>query len=302
MYRSRFTKIIVFVLLIAGVLQAGVLAYSAVSARMTRQYAAETPDTMLQSAAVSDNTVQEVETTGKEIDISRITLSKEVEDKITSLDAENAAKNINNYKLLLAELNVPAKFQAHIEAMFNDGHKVQEVLAAYEYLYQNYGSIEELEGLIKQKEDGKAWKTVFKEYKESKVEFEPSSFPDGKLEEIMQTPGITPDDVIIADRVAQMSGLQLDELFDMRRQGKAWKVINEEIGIINTSGELPRAVITSAQVKNHMKSTGLSEEKVIEALVLAQKLETDGKTVVDKIKAGSTEEDIIAESLEVKYQ
>ena len=46
----------------------------------------------------------------------------------------------------------------------------------------------------------------------------------------------------------------------------------------------------------------LSEEQVIEALVLAQKLGKDGKAVLDKIKAGKTEENIIAECLEEKYQ
>lgn len=300
MYNSKLTKAIVFVLLIAGALQAGIMAYSSAATRMTGRYALEASGVMAQGD--TDSTVQEMEIPKKEIDISTIVLSKEVEDKITSLDAENASRNIKNYKTLLAVLNVPVKFQLHMEEMFSSGHKVQDVLAAYEYLYQNYGNIEELEGLLEQKTDGKPWKTIFKDYKANKAEFEPSSFPDGKLEELLQTPGITPDDVIIADRISQQSGMEMDELFALRTQGKDWKVINEEIGIINTSAELPRAVITSAQVKNHMKSTGLSEEKVIEALVLAQKLEMDGKAVVDKIKAGNSEENIIAESLEAKYQ
>jgi len=197
---------------------------------------------------------------------------------------------------------VPGSFQAQVEEMYSKGHKVQDVLAAYDYLYQNYGNIYELEGLILQKESGKAWKDIFKEYKKGKEEFVPRNFQGGELEKIFKTPGITSDDVIIADRIAVQTGAEFDELIAMRGQGMNWKAINEGFGIVNTSGELPRAAITSAQVKSHMKSTGLNEGKVLEALVLAQKLDKDGKAVIEKIKAGNDEEDIIAESLEEKYR
>lgn len=302
MYKSKYIKAIVFVLLTAGVLQAGIMAYSAVSDHIAKKYTKKIAYTDVQNTAAPGNSVQEVKVPKKEIDISKISLKKEVEDKITSLDAANAAKNIKNYKMLLAALDVPGSFQAQIEGMYDKGHKVQDVLAAYEYLYQNYGKIDEIEGLLKQKKSGKVWKNIFKEYKKSKEEFKPTNFKSGKLEEIFKTPGITPDDIIIADRIAQQEGLEIDELLDMRGSGMNWKTINEGLGILNTSDELPRAAVTSAQVKNYMKNTGLSEEQVLEAIVIAQKLSGDGKTVVEKIKAGKAEEDIIAESLEEKYK
>jgi hypothetical protein len=302
MYKGKYIKAIVFVLLMAGVLQGGIMAYSAVANMTVNRYAEAAAYTDVHNADASDVTVQEVQIPKKAIDISRIMLKTEVENIITSLDAANAAKNIKNYKTLVAALDVPQSFQTEIEEMYTKGHKVKDVLIAYEFLYQSYGSIEELEELITQKESGNAWNIIFKEYKNSMATFEPSNFEGGKLEEIFKTPGITPDDIIIADRTAQQTGIKFDELIAMRGQGMVWKTINEELEIINTSAELPRVAVTSAQVKNHMKETGLSEEQVIEALVLAQKLDKDGKAVVDKIKAGNTEEDIFAESLEEKYQ
>lgn len=302
MYRSKLTKTIVFILLTAGILQAGIMGYSAVANQITGKYAENAVAVKTQNAASEDNTVQEVKLPKKEIDISKVAIKKEVEDKITSLDTVNAARNIRNYKTLLVALDVPRSFQVYIEEMYNEGNKVQDVLAAYEYLYLNYGNIYELEGLLVQKKQNKAWKNIFKEYKKSNQKFKPSNFEGGKLEEIFKTPGITPDDIIIADRIAQQVGIEFDELIAMRGQGMDWKTINEGIGIVNTSGELPRAAVTSAQVKSHMKNIGLSEEKILEALVLAQKLDKDGKTIVEKVKAGNLEEDIVAESLEEKYQ
>lgn len=296
MYKSKHIKAIVFVLLIAGMLQAGIMVYSGAESQINGRYSQETSEINAQSAAL------EVEIPKKEIDINKVVLKKEVEDAITNLDAANAARNITNYKTLLLELEIPLSFQTEIEDMYINGHKVQDVLVAYEYLYNDYGNIAELEVLIKQKESGKAWETIFKEYKKRTPEFIPGNFEAGKLEEIFKIPGITPDDVIIADRITQQSGMEFDELVAMRGQGLDWKTINEGLGIVNTSGELPRVAITNAQVKNYIKSTGLSEERVIEALVLAQKLDKDGKAVVDKVKAGNTEEDIIAQSLEEKYR
>jgi hypothetical protein len=107
---------------------------------------------------------------------------------------------------------------------------------------------------------------------------------------------------MIADRIAQQTGMEFDELIAMRGKGMDWKTINEDLEIVNTSSELPRVAITALQVIKHMNETGFTEEQVMEALVLSQKLEKDGKAIVDKFKAGEIEEDIIAESLVEKYQ
>ena len=302
MYRRKLTKTVVFILLVAGLFQAGIMAYSAAAAQAAGSYEKNIAYASAQNEGASDTAVQEVKIPQEEIDISNVTLNKEVEDMITSLDTTNASKNITNYKKMLVELNVPESFKEEIEHMYSKGYKVPDALIAYEFLYQNYGKIYELEVLIVEKESGKAWNTIFNEYNKNKGEFEPRNFEDGKLEELFRMPGITPDDIVIADRIEQQTGEEFDELIAMRVKGMEWKNINEELEIINTSNELPRVAVTSAQVNKYMTETGLSEEQVIEALVLAQKLGKDGKAVLDKIKAGKTEENIIAECLEEKYQ
>lgn len=302
MNKGKLVKATIFILLTAGLLQAGITAYSTIADTEFRENAQAVAYANTQNAAVAETTVQQTEIPKGAIDISGVALKKEVEDKIASLDAVKADRNIKNYKTVLVEFDVPESFQSLMEEMYIKEHKVQNVLITYEFLYQNYGTITELEGLIQQKESGKAWNVIFKEYMKGKEVFKPRNFESGKLEKVFNTPGITPDDVIIADRVSLQTGMEFDELISMRGHGAGWKTINEGLRIVNTSAELPRTAVTSAQVKKHMKETGLSEAKVIEALVLAQKLDKDGKSVVDKVKAGSAEADIIADCLEEKYQ
>jgi len=302
MYKGKLKKTFVFVLLVAGVAQAGLTAHSAISSQAIERYANKTAHAAINNAAAGETDSQGKDMPKEAVDTSNIVLKPEVEDRIASLSGGKAVNNIKNYKTLLAALKVPARFQEKIEDMYFGGHKTEDVLIAYEYLYQNYGNIEELGGLLERKETGKTWRSIFKEFGKGNGQFEPGTFPEGKLEKILRIPGITPDDVIIADRISQKLDIEFDELIAMRKKGKDWMTINEETGIVNTSGELPRAVITSAQVKSYMKSSGLSEEKVIEALALAQRLGMEGKAVIDKFKGNNTENDIIADGLEVKYR
>lgn len=301
MNRIRLKKLVIFVLLIAGILQGIMMTYAVIANGTTEKYIGAVAYNSAQSAIESDTTIQQVMLPKKEIDTSMVVLKKEVEDAIISLDVENATKNLNNYKTLLVALDVPVSFQEQIEYMYFNKYKVADVLIAYEYLYHNFGDIDDFEDFLLLKKSGKSWKEIFGAYKNSTQEFIPTNFGVGKLEETLRIPGITPDDVMIADRIAQQAGLGFDELIAMRSKGTEWKIINEGLGILNTSGELPRVAITSAQIKNCIKSTGLNEEKIIEAFVLAEKLGEDGMIVMEKVKLGKDEEDIIAESLDAKY-
>jgi hypothetical protein len=240
--------------------------------------------------------------TKKVVDISKIKLDKGMESIINKTHPKDADRHIDHYKTLLAEFDVPDQYRTAIEKQLKKGRSVPEVLGAYAYLNENYGEIEELEGILEKKSKGKAFKQLFSENRKANKEFIPTNFEMGYIEELMKDQNITADDIMIADMISQKGIKKFEDLIEMRKQGKTWKEINTRLGIVNTSDKLPRIAITASQVKKYMEKTGLREEEVVEALVLAGKLDKDNEEIVNKVKAGKKKDEILAEGYEEKYK
>lgn len=263
----------------------------------------EVPDGVekINSKAMTTGEVQIVEKQPKkEIDINHIKLAADVESTITKQDSTNAAKNIKNFKTLLAERGIPEKLKVEVEKRFKKGYRVPDVLIAYEFLYDNYGQASELEILLDKKKSGKSWVTIFKEYSAAAKPFTPKNFKPGEIDDLVKA-GMTLDDIMIADRISQKGLKGFDELIALRKEGKIWQQINADLEILNTAERLPRIAVTSTQVKEYMTTTRLTEEQVINALTLAQKLGKSDEEMLKKVKSGSKNEDIFAESVSSKY-
>jgi hypothetical protein len=236
------------------------------------------------------------------IDLSSINISKAIESSIKVLDATNAEKNISNCKRMISELNVSEQYQDEIGKQIKIAKNTPDVLIAYDFLSENYGTVNELKGVLKEKVAGKTFAGIFKEYKETHKEFVPGNFKPGYLEELLKTPGISADDIMIADRISQKGLKTFEELIELKKQGKTWREINTGLGIINTSEKIPHISMTSSQVKSQIERSGLTEKQVIEALSMAGRLDQEDTEIVDKVKAGKSKENIFAEAYEKKYR
>ncbi|MFZ5986013.1 MAG: hypothetical protein ACOYWZ_02685 [Bacillota bacterium] len=315
MSRKLITKITVFCLvfvLITGIAQAGYMAYT--TAVKNEGNAGDKPKTADNNKvpvkedreaprAISLNEMGEPKKPEKkEIDPSKVTLSKDMEDAIKKAKGKDADKHINNCKKLITKLNVPMEYTIEIKKLLDKGHDISDILAAYEFLYDNYGQISELEGLLDKKKSGKGFAQLFKEYAKDNKEFVPRNFEPGYLESLLKSPSMTADDIMIADRISQKGLKTFEELINLKRQGKSWKEIKSDLGIVNTEEKLPRIGVTSAQVRKHMEGSNLTEEQVVEALVLAGKFGKEDTEVIEKAKKGKKKEDILAEILETEYR
>jgi hypothetical protein len=239
---------------------------------------------------------------GDNIDISAVNISPEIENIIREQEPGEFNKNLNNYKRMLVVLDVHDTFRTEIENCIVSGKRLQDLLIAYQYLNENYGLIDELDVLIASKESGNTWLEVFYAYKQENPEFVPRSFDFNYLEEIMQSDGVIEDDIMIADRVSLKTGLPFESIIAERISGKQWKEINEGYGIINAQGMLPRVPVTQEQLKKHTSGGNISEEMVVETLVIAFKLEMNEQDAINKAKDGYTKERFFAEALENKYE
>jgi len=199
-------------------------------------------------------------------------ISPETLEAIRKADPANYDKRVHHLQKLLVDLDVHSKFQAEIERLVIEGSPVQHVLIAYTFLYDRYGSVNELERMVAQKAEGTEWRTIFADYDAAHAPFVPRNFDSITLERMMATPGIQADDIMIADRVSHATGKTIDALFAaLSEQPIDWKATNAGLDILNSASSLPRVQVAAEQMAKYSETYGLTETEVLEAFVLATK-------------------------------
>lgn len=256
---------------------------------------------VVQEAATGDQGFKITKNPQPEIDISKKEIPSEIESIIKNADAKNAEKNIKNYKTLLVKLEVPEQYENKLNELIKAGNKLKDILITYEYLYENYGKIEEIDQILSQRKSNESWTSIFTQYNQGKSEFMPSSFNEEYLENLLKTPGITPDDVMIADRLSSMKLKPFEELIEERKEGKDWKDISVELGMVNTSDKLPRVAVNGNEVQKYIKDGKISEDQVIEAMVIASKVGKQNDEIIKALKAGKKKEELFAQYYDGKY-
>lgn len=230
-----------------------------------------------------------------------IVISEEVLTNIQSSDPEHYDKNLNNYKNLLSRLNVHQAFQVKIERLIQDGRPLPDILTAYEFVYHQSGMFQSVEQFVKQRQSGTMWETIFRSYTRSHPRFAPRAFEPELLESWMKTPGLTADDIMIADRISFESGKPVPQLLAAKNESKSWQEQNAELGIVFSASILPRVRVTAEQLDKFTKKFRMTEQQVVEAFVLADKLGLKPEDVVAKLGSGLAEEAVYAESYTIKY-
>lgn len=206
------------------------------------------------------------------------------------------------YEQWLAAYEVHEKFKQQLEQLTQAGHSRSDLMTGFEFLYHQYGTIEQLEPLVAQKEKGSSWAALFSDYMNNHAPFEPRAFDSEQLESMTAGASLTADDIMIADRISYVSGDPVKELLDIKLEsGQGWQSIAAERNIVNGSSVLRRVQITKEQMALYA-TDAFSGERVAEAFVLADKIGSEAEEIVASMKAGSTETAIMAKQLADKYE
>lgn len=300
----KIAKLLILILVVGGIMSTGYMALSASSSYITL-FAPDKAGTDIKTELPNIKDIKpkrDINNISTPPAKKALVVSKEIENKITSLDKVNAAKNIKNYKDLLVNLKATEKLQKEIEKMYTKGYKVQDVLTAYTFLYDNYGTVGELEGLLSKKKSGKGWTAIFKEYNENKKVFVPRNFASNELESLMQSTNLTADDIMTADRISQKGIGTFENMINKRMKGWDWQDINSELDIINTSGKFSRVAVDNEKLEKYVQSTHFTKSQIVKAFIIASKMGKSESEILAKLEAGSTEEDILAQSYVDKYE
>ena len=208
--------------------------------------------------------------------------------------------NEEKYQSFLSEYDVHIKFQNEIERLKSKNHQIADIMIVYSFLCDQYGLMNSIEKMIIEKETGISWDIVFKDYKNNNTEFVPRAFDYDYLQELMDVPGLTSDDIMISDRVSLKTELNFETIIEKKIKGCSWKEINAELNILNSQEKFPHVPITVEDI-NKYSSKGLTENEIVISLVTAFKLSLSGDEVIKKIVDGYTNEQIIAEYFIKKY-
>lgn len=315
MRKVKNIRVLVIVLLAAFLIQAGYVAYSMIGNSIFSNQTEEVASTdnlnnttLLTSTTKLDSSADKTQISNQAVNVDNqlkdetsLEISQDVLDLIKKSDPDNYTKNVDNYKELLKSLNVHVIFKNQIERLIKSGKKLPDILTAYAFLNDCYGNMTDLEKLVKQKASGKNWVDIFMAYNKSNPEFVPRNFDSQYLEKLLGSPSIDQDDIMIADRVSQNTGVAIDTVINKRIEGLSWRLINAQCGIVNGLEKSPHLSVTRNQLTKYTNQTKLSEKKVIEALTIANKLSKSADDVLKLVKQGLSKEEIYSKAYEEKY-
>jgi hypothetical protein len=158
-----------------------------------------------------------------------------------------------------------------------------------------------VETLLGQKESGTAWETVFQSYRKGRAVFTPRSFDSDYLEQLLATPNFTADDVMIADHVSFVAGISVQDVVTARLQAGSWQEYDAKQGLLFSSTQLPRVQVAQEQLAKYEALTHWTDERIVEAMVLAGKTGLKPDDVVSQLMNGATEEAVYAAGCQAKY-
>lgn len=244
--------------------------------------------------------LKESKYTPKEINTADINLDDEIVNLIKDSDEKNADKNVENYKRLIVELDVPKEYQEKINEALKKGNNPEDIFTCYNFLYEKYGQAEDIFNLLKEKNSFNSWESVFKEYDKKNQEFVPSDFKDGLIDEVLKDGSLNTNDIMIADRISQKGLGKFEDLIEQRKKEGNWQKIKLDLGVLNLEEALYSTAITSADVKKY-SSNNVTEDQVIKTLSIARKANIDNEDLIKKLVSSNNDEEIYSKIYANKY-
>jgi hypothetical protein len=118
----------------------------------------------------------------------------------------------------------------------------------------------------------------------------------------MMNMGLSADDIMLADRLSYVTGMSFEDILTMRQEAAHWRDVAARLGVLFGADVLPRVQIPRDQLAQLMTQTGLTEEKVTLAFIMASRLGQTPADVANQMKAGRSAEAIYATSYEKAYR
>lgn len=198
---------------------------------------------------------------------------------IKNIDVNNSEKNVLKYKEFLKSYDVQDGNTKVINELIVKYNKIDDVLIAYSFINDYYGTTIDLKTILKNKTEGKSWSDIFSDYS-NKHTFVPREFNVDDLENYLSYSSISSDDIVIIDRISFVSGEKFKDILLRKVEGEDYSTIKENLNICNSEEKLGRVKITNNKLEYYLSKTELTQEEIVNCYVLALKLKVDVSEII----------------------
>lgn len=230
---------------------------------------------------------------------------RETSEEIGALISENVdSENRRQFEEFLQEFNVPEEYVKQIFSLVKQGYQYRDIMIMYDFLSENYGSMDELTTMLAQQKNGDDLPQLFDDYLQSKEEYTLKDFPEGEIDRLLSHPNIEIEDILIADIMAQEAEVSFEEVMDPLTSGETWQQVAVRVGSLKCDGNVNQVTANTEEIEEYVEQYDVSRQKAAAYLSIEKK--TNKKQTrsgfLGLVKTTNSPGQMMTYYLEEKYQ
>lgn len=192
------------------------------------------------------------------------------------------------YRNVMAQKAVPATQQSKLESYIVNYENPEPVLILFDYLYDNFFTFDDLDQALARYGAGEPIENVLQTYIDIQEQIQPRDYPHEEIERLVTTPGLSVEDIMIAEILDAHGSVPFYDIINARIAGEDWETLAARYNLINGSAKVQSITVSTSEVEECAKATGLPQEQAYERVVDAKKAEVGPEQMVEFVQSGKS--------------
>lgn len=201
----------------------------------------------------------------------------------------NQGKKIENgYRKVMAQKAVPATQKAKLDQYLINGYDPEPVLILFDYLHDNFFTFADLDQALARYGNGEKIEDILQSYIDIQDQIQPRDYPHEEIERLVTTPGLSIEDIMIAEILDAHGSAPFYDVIDARIAGEDWETLAARYNLMNGSAKVQSITVAVNEVEACQEATGLSKEQTYKKVVEAKKAGVESEQIADFAKSGKS--------------
>lgn len=206
------------------------------------------------------------------------------------------------YRNVMAQKAVPATQQSKLESYIVNYENPEPVLILFDYLYDNFFTFDDLDQALARYGAGEPIEDILQTYIDIQEQIQPRDYPHEEIERLVTTPGLSVEDIMIAEILDAHGSVPFYDIINARIAGEDWETLAARYNLINGSAKVQSITVSTSEVEECVKATGLPREQAYERVVGAKKAEVEPEEMVEFVQSGKSMGTAMKEKAEKSLQ